>query len=257
MDLYNVLGVDRTADQDQIKRAYRRLASQHHPDKGGDTAAFQRIQAAYEVLGDAQRRAEYDNPRSNQHTFGFSTNGFDFDQMFGAFNQRFNQAHARQNHVRMTLWISLHDVAVGGRRTVTIGTATGVSAVEIEIPQGIQDGDNVRYAGIAPGNNDLVVQYRVHADSRWRRQDLDLVLEQRVSVWDLVIGGSVKLQDIYDNQLELQIPPGTQPGVMLRLKGRGLRHHNRPQGDVLVKLAPFIPMPVSDDIIAAIKKHHP
>lgn len=255
MDLYNVLGVERTADQDQIKRAYRRLASQHHPDKGGDTAKFQRIQSAYDILGDPQRRAEYDNPRPQGPAFSFDVNGFNFDHIFGAFNNRFNQA--RHNHVRLTLWISLHDVAVGGTRTVSIGTPNGVSAVEIEVPLGIDDGANVQYAGIGPGGTDLVVQYRVHPNPKWQRQGLDLITEQRVSVWDLVVGGTSKITDIYHKQLELQIPPNTQPGTMLRLKARGLRDRERHQGDVLVRLTTHIPLPIPDDIIAAIKKHYP
>jgi hypothetical protein len=76
----------------------------------------------------------------------------------------FNQHHPRRSHVRMTLWISLLDVATGGRRTVSLGTQAGVSAVEIDIPLGINDGDNVQYEGIGPGGADLVVQFRVSPD---------------------------------------------------------------------------------------------
>jgi DnaJ-class molecular chaperone len=156
-DHYAALGVPRTATQDEIKRAFRSLASKHHPDKGGDTKKFQEIQAAYAVLGDAQQRADYDNPRPQFSGFGGGGAQFNmhdiFSQMFGG-QSPFGQ-QPRRNHVRMSLWITLLDVARGGRRPVALGTQAGTSTVEIEIPQGINDGDNVQYPGIAPGGQEI------------------------------------------------------------------------------------------------------
>jgi molecular chaperone DnaJ len=130
-DYYAALGVTKTATSDEIKKAFRKLASQHHPDKGGDTQKFQAIQQAYAVLGDEQKRAEYDNPRP-QFSGGFHGHpgGVNINDIFGQmFGQQFAQQHQhpRRGHVRMTLWISLLDVATGGRRTVSLGTQSGVS----------------------------------------------------------------------------------------------------------------------------------
>ena len=144
-DHYQTLGVQKTATADEIKRAFRKLASQHHPDKGGDTAKFQEIQAAYEVLGESAKRAAYDNPRGPEFGGSQANNAFDFGEIFNMFGARFQQTQQR-SHARMTLWIGLLDVATPGPRTVSIGTQTGSHAVEINIPNGIEDGDSVQYA---------------------------------------------------------------------------------------------------------------
>ena len=81
MDYYKILGIERGASDEEIKRAYRKLASIHHPDKGGDTQKFQEIQQAYSVLGDAAQRQQYDNPRKPQG-MGPMGQGFDFDTIF-------------------------------------------------------------------------------------------------------------------------------------------------------------------------------
>jgi DnaJ-class molecular chaperone len=162
-DHYAALGVPRTATAAEIKQAFRKLASQHHPDKGGDTAKFQAIQAAYAVLGDEQKRAEYDNPQPQFGGFGAGHPQFNdiFAQMFGG---QFGQQHPRRNHVRMTLYISLLDVAQGGKKAVAVGTSQGQSTVELDVPLGLNDGDNIQYGGLAPGGQDLVITFRIRPD---------------------------------------------------------------------------------------------
>lgn len=256
-DHYATLGVARTASPDEIKRAFRKLASQHHPDKGGDTARFQEIQAAYDVLGDAEKRAVYDNPRPQHQHFNFQDFGNIndiFGQMFSGGFQGFGQ-HPRRGHVRVTLWISLYDVATGGGRTVSLGTAQGASAVEINIPQGINDGDNVQYAGIGPGGADLVVTFRIKPDSKWQRQGLNLVQEQKVLVWDLILGGTLTVSDILNNQLQITIPPGTQPGTLLRARGRGLPDGRGQTGDMFVRIHTALPTDIAPEIREAIQKY--
>jgi curved DNA-binding protein len=250
-DHYATLGVARLATQDEIKQAFRRLASQHHPDKGGDTHRFQEIQAAYEVLGDESRRAQYDNP---QPQFGHGGTHFNMNDIFGAmFGQHFQQR--RPSHVRMSLWVRLQDVAQGGRRPVAVGTAQGTQTIEIEIPLGINDGDHVQYAGIGPGGTDLVVQFRVHPHPQWERHGLNLIFDQKVPVWDLILGNKIKLVSITNNELEATIPGGTQPGTLLRLRGQGLRDRNGNQGDVFVRLATYLPTRIAPEIADAIRKH--
>ena len=254
-DYYAALGVPRTATADEIKQAFRKLASKHHPDKGGDTAKFQEIQAAYEVLGDAAKRAAHDNPRNAGFGDGHPqfNNGFDFGEIFNMFGARFQQPQQR-SHARMTLWISLLDVATPGPRTVSVGTQSGTHAVEVNIPNGIQDGDSVQYAGLAPGGQDLVIQFRIHPDRNWQRQQDTIITESHTSVWTLVAGGIITILDIRGNKLELTVPQHTQPGTMLRARGRGLPDRNGQIGDMLVKLHARIPAQISPELMAAIQQ---
>jgi curved DNA-binding protein len=250
---YQTLGVDSNASAEEIKRAYRRLAGQHHPDKGGDTKIFQEIQTAYDVIGNPQRRAEYDNPHMGGVHFGggFGGQPFNFDTIFDIFGTRFQHGGFQQQRqqARMTLWITLADVATGGRRTISVGTHQGTQTVEIEIPQGINDGDTVQYPGVAPGGVDLIIQYRIHVSPGWNRQDLTLICEQSVTVWDCILGADISIRDILGTELSLSVPPRTQPGTIMRLKGRGLKNRNGAVGDLLVKLQATIPDQIDQDII--------
>ena len=257
-DYYAALGVSKTATADDIKRAFRRLASQHHPDKGGDTQKFQAIQEAYATLGDEQKRAEYDNPRPQFGGFHGHPGGVNINDIFGQmFGQQFAQQHqhSRRGHVRMTLWISLLDVATGGKRTVSLGTQSGVSAVEIEIPLGINDGDNVQYEGIGPGGSDLVVQFKVTPDRKWQRDGLNLAQEVRIDIWNLILGGDLTIDTLTGKTLSTRVPARTQPGTVLRLKGQGLRDRAGQTGDIMVRVQAQIPEHIPSEIIDAIQKH--
>jgi DnaJ-class molecular chaperone len=257
-DHYATLGVARNATQDEIKRAFRKLASQHHPDKGGDTQKFQEIQAAYDTLGDEAKRQAYDNPQPQFGGFGqgaqFGNMHDIFAQMFGG-QSPFGQQHPKRNHVRMSLWVSLLDVARGGKRSVALGTQSGTNTVEIEIPLGIDDGDNVQYQGIAPGGQDLVIQFRVQPHPQYRRNGLNLHVEQKVSVWTLILGGDAEVETIEGSRLVVKVQAQTQPGTTLRLRNQGLRDRNGKQGDLMVHVQVEIPKNIAPEIISAIEQH--
>ena len=249
IDYYSTLGVAKTASQDEIKRAFRRLASQHHPDKGGDTARFQEIQAAYDTLGDAAKRQQYDNPRPQFNNFNHAGGPqFDFDTVFDMFGARFSQQRQQPAVSRVNLSITLADVAVGGRRTIGIGAST----VEIEIPAGVNDGDNVHYRGLGPHGSDLVITYRIAPNATWQRQGSNLLTEHSVSVWDLILGSETVVRDLLGNELTILVPAGTQPGAKLRLRGRGLPGRTGP-GDMLVQLQAIIPTDIHEDLINLIR----
>lgn len=262
-DHYSTLGIDRGASAEEIKRAYRRAASQHHPDKGGDKNRFQAIEEAYRTLSDQDKRAAYDNPNpfgghpgsmpgGFHFNFGSGPGGFPFGDVFGMFNQ-----HAQQQRrmTRMSLWVSLADIATGGRRPVSIATPQGTGVVEIDIPLGINDGDTIKYANIAPGGGDLAVQFRIHPDPVWDRNGLDLITEHAISVWDLILGSDVEIRNITGQSLTMVVPPNTNPRTMLRMRGHGLRNGQGQQGDLLVRVMAHIPDAIHPEIIDAIKKH--
>jgi len=256
-NFYDILGVKSSATADEIKRAYRKLASQHHPDKGGDVAKFQEIEQAYRTLSDPQARAQYDNPQPNFGSFGGNSQGFDFDTIFDIFGARFNHVNPRRpQHARMSLWIQLRDVAQGGSRTISVGTATGTTAVDIEIPLGIDDGDSVQYPGLAPGGLDLIVSFRIHPDPRWARNGLNLTTEHTVTVWDLILGTDARIRDILGSEIVFTIPAGCQPGTMLRLRGRGLRHRSGQQGDILIRIQARIPDDIDPELMEHIRSKH-
>lgn len=255
-DYYSILGVARTATDDEIKRAFRRLASQHHPDKGGDTEKFQEIQEAYGVLGDNQKRAEYDNPARRVHV-NMGPGGFNIDDIFNMFGVNM---HQRQMNPRMTLWVQLADAARGGPRAVSLQINNSVTTVQIEIPSGINDGDTIRYPRLAPDGQDLIVTFRIHPDPRWERNGRDITTEIRVDVWDLILGADIPIVDLIGATLVLTVPPRTQPGAVLRLRGRGMPpstlpgRAGGPPGDLFVRVQARLPDKISEDLLSVIRK---
>jgi DnaJ-class molecular chaperone len=127
--------------------------------------------------------------------------------------------------------------------------------VDIDIPRGINDGDNVRYPGIGPGGVDVVITFRIHPDPRWQRNGLDLHTEHTVELWDLILGNETPVQDILGNVLSLSIPPRTQPGTVLRLRGRGLAQRSGTPGDLLVHIQTRIPDNIPEEIVEVVRKY--
>lgn len=252
-DYYKILGVDRTASEQDIKLAYRRLASQHHPDKGGDKTRFQEIQEAYSVLGDQQQRRNYDAPPPfRMHS---TNNGFDFDTIFDMFGARFGDTRTRNTSARIQLWISLQDVAIGGPRTIAVSSPAGQQNIEIVIPAGIEDGAAVRYPKVAPGGLDLVVSFRIRPEAGWQRQDANVVREITLSIWDLLLGTEIEVETLANRRISVSVPPNAQPGTMLRVKGHGLPHRNSAvMGDLFVKLAARLPDQTSADLLEHIRR---
>lgn len=257
-DHYATLGVPKTATADEIKQAFRRLASKNHPDKGGNTAKFQQIQSAYDILGDASKRAAYDNPASQFSGFTSSAgHPFDLNNLFNMFTQgggQFGRGPQRRQ-ARMTLWLNLADAIRGGSKTVAVNTDSGSTTVQLDIPPGIDDGDNVQYGGIAPGGLDLIVQFRLMPDPVWRREGLNLHTEHKTSIWTLITGGDVEIRTPGDRTLAFGINPTTQPGTVVRLKSQGIQTRSGEKGDLLIRLQAEIPGHIPDQLMDAIRAH--
>lgn len=259
IDYYKILGVNKNSTEQEIKQAYRKLAAQHHPDRGGDTKKFQEIQEAYSVLSDASKKAAYDNPAHPGPNFGFSFNhgpfefnagdpfGDIFSQVFGG---RYRQ-DPRPQPTRVSLWITLKDIYEGGKRIIGIGN----SNVEINLPVGVSDGENVRYPKLGPGGTDLVIQFRLKPDTLWQKQEFNLIKEESVPVWDLILGAEIKIQNINGEELAVALPANTQFDTVLRLKGRGFPSKTGVRGDMLVKLKPVLPEKIAPELIDAIRQY--
>ena len=258
MDHYNTLGVPRDADQDTIKKAYRKLAMTHHPDMGGDPIQFQKISEAYEVLGDTSKRSQYDNPHVRQQNFqgfpqDFNVNGVNLNDLFGhIFGQ--NQRNTSPVY-RTTVTVSLVDSYNGSDHVIQLSLPSGIKVINITIPTGVQTGQQLRYDNIIDGAS-LIIEFHVLKDLRFDRNGSDLYANYPISVLDLIIGTKVQFQPINGKMIDVTIPPKTQPNDQIRLAGLGMPITNTGQyGDQILLLKPFIPDNISIDIVDSIKRN--
>jgi len=262
MDHYKILGVAKTATPDEIKKAYRKLASQHHPDKGGDTAQFQKIQAAYDTLSVPNKREEYDNPRPQgmggfhggfPEGFSFGGAGNPFGDMF---EQIFRQSHSqRQPHqqlFRTSIWVTLDQVYKGDEQVLQLQTPTGVHTVKVAVPKGIPDGGQVRLENIIQGAS-LIAEFRIHPHLKYTRQGHDLICNQLISVLDLIVGTTFEFETLSGKTLEVTIPPKTQPFNQMKIAGYGMPIPGSGAfGDQIILLKPFIPSTIDESITNSI-----
>lgn len=255
MDYYSILGLERGASADDIKRAYRRLASQHHPDKGGNVKKFQELEEAYRTLSDPDKRREYDNP-GIKINFNHGGGPFGFETFFDIFKaQRGMDPDMQRRAARLNLWVHLQDVATGGPRLVAIGTPNGQTNVEIQIPAGIEDGDTVRYPRLGPGGIDLVITFRIHNDLIWRREGSNSVRTFDIDIWSLILGKEITVETIHNKQIVVSVPPMTQPGAILRIRDHGFPKKGSSQrGDLMVELKAKLPANLTTEQIEQIRK---
>lgn len=262
---YETLGVSEDATTDDIKKAYRKLASKHHPDKGGDTATFQNIQTAYDTLGDEEKRRQYDFMRSNPHMghggFG-GAHGDPFGQHFefnihDIFNM-FNGGRRveRNNDIRIRFMTRLSDCLKPQKRTVNIQTASGEKkTIDIEIPAGISQNTTIRYSEMGETLNkkappgDLYVDVAVHNDTEYEVQGLDLCKVVELDLFTALLGGTTIVKKLDGTKVEVDIPAGTQNNSVIRLKGCGLPH---PQssvhvGNILLQTKILIPKDLTEE----------
>lgn len=265
MDHYATLGVNKNATPDEIKKAYRKLASQHHPDKGGDTTKFQEIQTAYDTLSDPDKRAMYDNPQPqgfNMGPGGFQFHmgpGMDindiFGQMFGGGNPFGQQNRNHRQILRTQIQVSLLEAYNGGSQTLKVNTPQGVKVIDIKIPKGVHTGQQAKFDQVIP-NAVLLVEFLVMPDLKFERRQNDLVANHMVSILDLVVGSTFQFTTIDEKIIEVKIPARTQPYMMLKIAGYGMPAGNSGQyGDQLILLKPFMPDNISQDIVDAILRN--
>lgn len=255
-DYYNILGVGKTADAEEIKRAYRRLASIHHPDKGGNKTKFQEIQEAYDILSDPQKRADYDNPAQNSfNQFGGVPPGFEdifsaFGNMGGPFSHFFHARQQRNKNLNIQTTISLEESFHGKDLIANIKLPSGKDQlIEVKIPQGVQNGITLRLAGMGDDSipnlprGDIHLTVNVAPHSKFIRQDDDLISTLEISAIDAMLGKTIQISTIDGKNLEIKVAPGTQPNQTLAVNGYGMPNMRDPRfrGRLLINLTIKIP----------------
>lgn len=233
MNYYDVLGVPTDASEADIKKAFRKLASQHHPDKGGDTNKFQQIQEAYEVLGDANRRHEYDHPPRQ----GFSGNFHQgpqtfaddvFAQMFGAGQRGFNfrQRNIRNPDAITNVTITLSECYHG---TVKVLQFNNTESYNLTIPAGTLPGTQMRLAGKSPNianpqapPGDLIVTIQVQREGAYDLDGPNLIHYAEIDAISAMTGCDLPVRHINGSTVKLKVPAGTQHGSKLRIRGMGM-----------------------------------
>jgi DnaJ-class molecular chaperone len=258
-DAYQTLGVPRGASDAEIKKAYRKLASQNHPDKGGDTAKFQEIQSAYETLTDPQKRAQHDNPsplhgHHNQHgnhfEFHFGGAGPEdifqqfFNQGFGGRNP-FQQQHPRRNKdLRINIGVTLASTLNDQNKTVSVQTTKGDRFdVDVNIPRGVSNGTTIKYTQMGDNffetltRGDLYVIINVEHQDSFEIHGLNLLYNLEVDAIDAITGTDVEVNSLDDKTFLVKIPQACQHGTKFGLTGQGLYQMNTQyRGDLIVNI---------------------
>jgi len=263
-DYYSTLGVPKSANADEIKKAYRRMANQHHPDKGGNTEKFKEIEEAYRTLSDPQKRAEYDSPQpqfGGPGGFHFHTGnmgGFEdiFAQFGGPFGDIFGRPRQGQRNRTLNIQttITLEEAFYGKDLLATLGLPSGRDqTIEVKIPAGIQDGTTLRLSGLGddsiPGipRGDLHLTVNIHTHQFFQRAGDDLIRTVDIDCIDAMLGKKISVATLDNKTLDVTIPPGTQPGQTLSIAGYGMPKMADPRfkGRLLININVTIPKQLS------------
>ena len=276
-DFYKVLGVDKKAGADEIKKKYRSLARELHPDKNkGDTVKeekFKGISEAYEILSDTKKRAEYDEARSLYERGGFRApmggqgqQGGDFNDIFGGGNPQDifanlfgggrrgpRKGQDLQTEATITFRESIFGTTLDLRLATDRGAAQNITA---RVPAGVNDGAKIRVKGKGAegeaGPGDLFILLHVKPHAIFARKGENLTLTLPVTFAEAALGADIKVPTMSGDDVTVRIAPGTSNGRTLRVKGRGITKGST-TGDLLVSVDVQVPQRVDGKALEALK----
>ena len=222
---YQTLGVSESATADEIKSAYRRLASQHHPDRGGNGERFKEIQVAYDVIGNSARRVSYD--QLNRAQAGIK--GFGYSEMADVLNRQFGQRERKNKDIRTQISISLEDLLSHQNKLISIKTSNGErQTVTVEIPVGTNSGSVIKYSGLGDNffttlpRGDLYVHIQLDPHPSFTVDGFNLFTQVDIDAIGAILGTKQIIKTLDNKEYELTIPPGTQGDTKFKIANHGL-----------------------------------
>jgi len=289
-DLYQILGVAKTASAAELKGAYRKLAKKLHPDvnpgRKDIEQKFKEVTAAYDLLSDADKRARYDRGEidSQGQERGFGGGGYGagtntwrnagrgtpgaggedpfsafggMDDIFAEFmgrggRQRGGAGVARGADASYTVSVTFAEACLGGKKRVSLSND---KTLDITIPAGSEEGHKLRLKGQgaagAGGAGDAIIEIHIEPHAYFTRKDRDVSVDIPISLPEAVSGASITVPTL-DGQVTVKVPKGSNTGTTLRLKGKGVGGTN--PGDMFVKLKVMLPDPVPQDLTDIVEK---
>jgi curved DNA-binding protein len=270
-DYYQTLGVEASAGEAEIKTAYRRLARKYHPDVSKEAGAedkFKAVNEAYEALRDPDKRAAYDQLRARGYRpgdevqpppggFGGGHGGVDFEEIFagggaaGGFSDFFEGLFGRgrpgagprgpmpRGDTRAKLAVALETVHDGGSVRITVNGKT----LDVRVPKGIRPGQVIRLAKQGSGQGDLLLEIEYAAHPNFEVEGRNVIHVLPIAPWEAALGATVSVPTLA-GPVELKVPPNSEAGRKLRLRGRGLP--GTTPGDQIVELEVLAPRPHTD-----------
>jgi curved DNA-binding protein len=274
---YDTLGVSETATDNEIKTAFRKLAAQHHPDKGGNETKFKEINEAYDTLKSTQKRQEYDTMRKYGERAHGSGEGFSFNMndMFSedvfqdffsgfGFNPRGrsstrvyrNRPRVNQS-VNIRISLSIKEVYHACEKTISVRLPSGRDEiVNLKIPAGVQNGVVFKYRGLGDDTDsnlergDLLVNVQVLDSDGFTRKGNDLWTDKTINAFEAMRGTEFDIRLLDDSVKRVKVPAGTQPNAVLNLKELGMPVHDalNIKGNVYIRINVTIPKLSKDEL---------
>ena len=268
-DYYKILGVSEDSSPDEIKKAFRKLAVKHHPDRGGDEKKFKEANEAYDTLKNADKKQEYDTMRRFGSNMGGQGSGFkfhtgNFNEFFGGDffeefmsgmggmgqRQRFRQRPRANKDISIRITMSIKEIMSSVKRTISVKLPSGRDEiVDVKIGAGIQNGVVLKYSGLGDDSNsnlprgNLLIRVTILDSDGFTRKGNDLWTDKTINAFDAMRGTEFQIKDLQDNIVKVKVPAGTQPGSVLQLKGKGMPVHESLsiRGNMYIKIHVTIP----------------
>ena len=278
---YDILGVNEQSTSADITKAFKDLAKQHHPDRGGTQEKFQEINEAHNTLKSSQKRHDYDSMRKfgggtggaqhpffNEDIFGDIFSGFgqggdmDFDGRFNFTGRNgdertFRNVRQGNRSVNVRMAISIKEAMTSDEKTISYKLPSGREEfATVKIPAGVQHGVTFKYAGMGDDSiknvprGDLMVQMSVLDSDGYTRKGNDLYTDKTIDCFQAVRGHKIQLKTLEDSVITVNVPSGTQPGTMLLVRSKGMPIHKTIgiRGNLYVKIHVLIPQLSATDL---------